>query len=413
MNAPPLKKTVSSRVPDKDTWQDWLLRTCHPVLKGARDLVNSLSQNNITTVTASGRIDISSDVVLADATAGNLTLALPPAALWERRILVIKADASAHTVTVTGSVVAITLLARYDVAEVASDGIQYYPVSSTLTLGGDVTGSASNNTVSKLQTVPLLVGTPNKGDILEYDGTQITMVTPRARIFDNSYTPVANWNFSAGAGVGPIDISGNGFNLSTETGTARYSGLTTTLGGVLFDGAFNFVLSSFQATLALLGAMECLILGMWSDLPAGGSQRVYISHGAPGETSDTNDLYQLGVDASNQVQYIHEDGAGNNDTFSNNSWSPRFQTSLMGFHRSSGGVITFSFNGIDFGTPSGSLTLPTDGTSGRLRIGASNNDDFFFMGVLSGVVLYSRELTAAERLERYNYTLGRAYGMRG
>lgn len=150
-NRPPLKPTVSTRSPEKDTALDWLQRTGHPVLKGVRELANALSEAKVEALSATATLQPSTDVALVDASAGPVTIGLAAPALWERRVLIVKTDASANVVTISGAVSALTLTTQYASAEVASDGAFYYPVASAAVLAGDVTGAIGANTVVKLQ----------------------------------------------------------------------------------------------------------------------------------------------------------------------------------------------------------------------------------------------------------------------
>lgn len=142
---------------------DWLQRTGHPVLRETRDIVEAITQNRVQNVTASGTTAINpdADLVLVDATAGFIVLGPPTAALWEKRIVIIKTDASANSVAIA-STPAIALTARYQSVELTCDGTRYYAVraSETTTLLGDVTGAASANTVVALQNRSLASAAP-------------------------------------------------------------------------------------------------------------------------------------------------------------------------------------------------------------------------------------------------------------
>lgn len=152
MNSAPVRLQVSGRAPDEKTTQDWLQRTAHPVLQALRELTNGLAQNTVQTVTTTTQLDPRTDVVLADASAGPITVTPPTAALWERRIIVIKTDASVNAVTVVGINTA-TLTTQYAGAEMVCDGGTFYAVEfgGVPSLGPDVTGAPDNNTVVAFQ----------------------------------------------------------------------------------------------------------------------------------------------------------------------------------------------------------------------------------------------------------------------
>lgn len=151
MNSPPLKQAVSTRTPEQDTFLDWLQRTAHPVLSGVRDLVNALAQAKVQALTSSTTLDSRTDVALVNASSGPVTVTLAAPALWERRVIIIKTDATANAVTISGVVTALALSVQYAAAEVASDGDFYYPVGASAALAGDVTGAIGANTVVRLQ----------------------------------------------------------------------------------------------------------------------------------------------------------------------------------------------------------------------------------------------------------------------
>lgn len=138
MNSPPIKQAVSTRTPEETTYLDWLQRTAHPVLAGLRALTNELSQNKIQTVTSSTTLELQTDVILVDATSGPVTITPPTAALWERRIIVIKTDASANAVTVVG-VNTGTLSSQYSGAEMICDGTIYYVLTFGSAVAADIT----------------------------------------------------------------------------------------------------------------------------------------------------------------------------------------------------------------------------------------------------------------------------------
>lgn len=65
-------------------------------------------------------------------------------------------------------------------------------------LGGDVTGPAVNNTVSKLQTNTLAISGLSTGDLLEWDGTKFL----NTRTLNGSLTAAEGVNFSLGTTTG-------------------------------------------------------------------------------------------------------------------------------------------------------------------------------------------------------------------
>lgn len=84
-------------------------------------------------VLVSGRVQSTDTVLYADATAGPITLALPsPDQVKDLVVTVKKIDASANTVTITGTVDGVAnpvLAAQYDTRTIGSDGLNFYLLS--------------------------------------------------------------------------------------------------------------------------------------------------------------------------------------------------------------------------------------------------------------------------------------------
>lgn len=414
-NRAPPKKRVSTRTPEEKTLMDWVQRTGHPVLSETRDIVEAITQNRVLNITAAGTTTISpdADLVLVDATLGTVVLGFPAAALWEKRIVVIKTDASVNAVVIA-STPSTALLAQYQMGEYVCDGTNYRAISSS-TLAGDVTGAFSSNTVSKLQGTLLTASGANAplvGQVLMYDGTQWLPVSRSLKVIDNTNSPVGNWSFDIAPGASVTDSSGNGCTLTAETGTLRTTTIHPTLGGCYFDGATDVYNAAPQAQLQILADLTVLVLGLWADLPAGGAFSTMFSYGLVGETSDTNVLYLGQFDSLSQFDYFSEHGAGVNDPANTLSTAGRYQPFLLGLTRDSGGSLKHWLNGIFAGSPFGTVTLPTDGHNGLIRIGCDQNGGNFFKGILSSVAIFNKVLTADQMKYHYNQTLGGAFGLK-
>lgn len=91
-------------------------------------------EQRIRTSTASETVEVADDVILADATAGAVTITLPLAAESKGRVLtIIKKDSSVNAVTVDGNgaetingAATQSLAARYDKVTVISDAIRWW-----------------------------------------------------------------------------------------------------------------------------------------------------------------------------------------------------------------------------------------------------------------------------------------------
>lgn len=413
-NRAPPRNIVSTRQPDAKIAMDWIQRTGHPVLRETRDIVAALTQNRVQSVSTVGTTAITpdSDLVLVDATNGLVVVGPPTAALWEKRITIVKTDASANSVVIA-SLPSTALVSQYQAVEVVCDGTNYRAVSGVITLSGDVTGQSTANTVSKLQGTLLTASganAPTTGQVLMYDGTQWLPVSRNIKALDNTYSPVGNWSFDIAPGSTVADLSGNGCTLSVETGTMRTTNLHPTFGGVYFDGATNLRNATPQPQLQLLSAMTTLIMGLWADLPA--SVMTWLSYGIAGETEDTNVLYMNQFDSSSQFQYFSEHGAGVNDTANTLSTAGRYQPFLLCMTRDSGGVLFHGLNGVFAGSSFGTVTLPTGGTSGIIRVGADNGGANFLKAIVGQILIYNFAMSAAQFKERYNASLGGAFGLK-
>lgn len=281
---------------------------------------------------------------------------------------------------------------------------------SVVNLAGDVTGRTTDNTVSKLQGVPLAIGAPATGAVIMYDGTEFRPVARAVQPFDATNNPVGLWNFNVAPGTTSIpDLSGNGNNLTVETGTLRTSAIDPTYGGVYFDGSTNLWVSSTPAVLRTLGACTTILLFKYYDLAAA---RTLYSHGANGATSAQNTLYSGGMDTIPQWIYKSEHGAKVLDSANTLSTQTRNDIGWVGITRSSGGVLRHWSYGIFAGGPFGTVTLPTDGSAGHFRVGCDQNGAFKFTGVMGSVIHFAYELSAAQMLYHYNQTLGSVYGFK-
>jgi hypothetical protein len=234
------------------------------------------------------------------------------------------------------------------------------------------------------------------------------------RPLDTTYSPVALYQFSNGAATGLNDVSGvANAHLSVSAGTARYAWLHPQMQGFLFDGATELIHNAFNATIALAGDMSAIWTGAIQSFPAAGTPGLF-AHGTPGGTSAVNILYSLwqsnaAATDPPALHYQHEQGAGVPETHqAGTAWTFPCVITQFGFSRI-GNVIRFYNQGYPWGSASAALNAPTGGGSGRLRVGAWGGGSFF-SGIVSDLALYSRGLAAAEFLERFNSTLGPAFG---
>jgi len=185
MNTAPIVQRIATRPVEEDGLLSFVQREAHPVLQALLRLVNRATTNTSTVTTASMTTDPQADLVLADAAAGNLILALPSPYDWVKRQVIVKTDASANTVTVTGLASGpVVLASQWATAEVMADGDALYGVTSAISLGGDVTGVPTANTVERVDGVPFDLTTvpPALGNVLSFDGAAYVPGAPSVTI---------------------------------------------------------------------------------------------------------------------------------------------------------------------------------------------------------------------------------------
>lgn len=220
------------------------------------------------------------------------------------------------------------------------------------------------------------------------------------------YGPVALWQLNGNL----LDSSGNGFTLSVEAGTERYSDTVPGVRGFYFDGATTLLRNAAEAALFILGdvTVEIVCTSYRTSLAASFSD--IVGHAATGETQAANYAYAMEL-AGTSVQVGHEHGSGVDDFY-----NPGFallcgSPNHVAFTRTSN-VYQVYLNGDPVGPPSSAFTPPNGGTSGRLRLGSFAAVVFPWIGVLSSVKILDKSLSASSLKDEYNRTLGPICGFR-
>ena len=399
-----------------DAARIYIERIFEPVFKRVRNTLNQLARDVLIT-SVSQLVEAKYGLVLVDSSGGAVTLTLVHPVDNFHPITVVKTDSSANAVTIRsfgGELISgastDTISSYWGFAQYESDATRYVKTTGG-NLVGDVTGAPGANTVSFLQTTKLTMGTPTTGQVLMYDGTQVTPIGLNPRVLDTTYSPVGLWNFHLGAIVGAKDYSGNGRDLTLESGTARYSHIAPALGGLVLDGSSNYYFPTPTADFQIIGDMTVLALVVMNDLPpAGPAQPNYLASCsvAPGGTSATNHPFDFGWTIAGGGQWFSKHGANITDGYAIDSFAARSVLSLVGATRTSNS-IQFWNNGRALGAP-GVLTAPDGGGSALLRIGANSTASTQVRAVVASVGLYNTAFSAAQMVERYNYCLGRSGG---
>jgi hypothetical protein len=199
------------------------------------------------------------------------------------------------------------------------------------------------------------------------------------------------------------DSSGNGFTLTVEFGAVRYTNIFPGIRALLIINPLGLIYNVAEPVLRITGNLTIEMLLQLA--PAYETAKVICSHGAAGETAETNFAYQIDMMAvtTANMGLFSESGAGVNALY---AITPRPPLALchLAVTRISN-VVQFYLNGRTLGAASGTLTTPTDSTSGRFRVGTTSSG-FAPSSVLSSLKILSAGLTSAQILDEFNRTLG-------
>ena len=226
---------------------------------------------------------------------------------------------------------------------------------------------------------------------------------PLVQLHNTSFSPVGLWQFDGNLN----DSSGNGFTLSVFSGTERYATLLPGLKGVLLIDS-SLEKATYASALAITGnlTIECFLsLPYYSSSTA----KWLIGHEDSGETPADNCLYSIQMlTATNRLGFFSESGSGVDASYELTDVLPPTTLCHFAMTRISN-VIRFYVNGRPFGSPSGTLTPPTDGTDGRFSIGSRslNAPDC----TLASLKILNVGLSASQIAGEYNRTLGTLYGI--
>ena len=211
------------------------------------------------------------------------------------------------------------------------------------------------------------------------------------RKFTTLNAPVGMWNFEDDL----TDDSGAGLDL-TAAGTVIYYeryGLTwAQTAGLMSE-------ETQAASLRILGDMSVHFL---VDIPNFSLTNFfrYMHHGGDpaSQLEAQNAIYNMAIGPNGEMTTFHEYGGGTNQPFTATSLRMPDGPHLLTLTRVSN-VLQFYLDGAAWGAPSGTLTAPTGGASGKLRFvndDATSNDCFF-----GGVKIVSAAQNAAAVLAEW------------
>jgi len=189
------------------------------------------------------------------------------------------------------------------------------------------------------------------------------------------------------------DTSGNGFDLTTQSGTVRFSELDG-LRAVYLSVATVLERSSHEASLALKGAMSIAML-VWGTIETPAGDQILVSFGDPATSglAADNALYRLSLDQTTTVmKYTAEEGVS--VSIGPHSFEVGFP--LGGWHlvvmtRDAGGEVTLYLDGQVSGLVSSSLNVPQNGGSSVLTDIGLN-----FEGHIGGLAIANTEMSATD-----------------
>jgi len=221
--------------------------------------------------------------------------------------------------------------------------------------------------------------------------------------FDTTHTPIALYHFDGDAN----DYSGNGFNLTS--GTATFTQVDPTTGRKALYLGNTISRPSNDAALTITGDVTIQVIAKMVGTPSG-ITTAFLSFTASGETLATNTMYQLGFSGVSDLRWIHESGAGAADSIllATDAALMPFSPFTIGYFAAvrASNVVTIYFNGLPYGSPSGTFTAASGGTSAVLTINPSTATTFICLGAK----IVNSALSAADIKAEYNRTMGVAFG---
>lgn len=231
-------------------------------------------------------------------------------------------------------------------------------------------------------------------------------------LHDTTHSPVGLWQFNGTL----ADTSGNGYDLSVDTGTVTYAAMVPGLVGVRLSSlrlkaalAANLLRITGNVTVEVLCQLEADTVGS----AVGTNAFISFTGGQDDSSSTLNYLYHLAFNQGRLPQWFSEHGTGVNDvhTITDQALPPLGQLFHFAAVRAFN-IVQLYVNGRPFGPPSSVLTEPTDGSASQLWVGGSGGTSPVLCSdrVIASLKIIPAALSAAQVKAEFNRTAGKFYG---
>jgi hypothetical protein len=199
--------------------------------------------------------------------------------------------------------------------------------------------------------------------------------------------PAAAWGFNEGSGISAGDASGHNNTATLVNGATFAAGKTGT--GLSLDGTNDYLSVANSATTDISGT--AFTMSMWMNPTAITGDRVVM--GKFWNATMTSPYYQYGLELSGGQPVFQIGTASGVLTAAMGSALPANQWSNLAI-TFDGSQVKFYVGGTLVSTKPLSASITARGQ--QLRIGADNNTQQFFKGIIDDVRIYNRVLSAAE-----------------
>ncbi|PIQ76459.1 hypothetical protein COU78_06670 [Candidatus Peregrinibacteria bacterium CG10_big_fil_rev_8_21_14_0_10_49_24] len=217
----------------------------------------------------------------------------------------------------------------------------------------------------------------------------------------------AYWKFDdPTTGVTASDTSENSHagTLQNKSASSWSTSVSSALGfantrSLSLDGSTQYVSVPASTALRITGDMTISLWANYDMLSSSASGNVLVSHGATGEDSASNILYQLSLKSTKKLRMQWENGEGDDvaidsstaATMAGSSWKHIAVT-----RSSTDGEVKFYVSGALLGVAQTFLSDPSGGTDGSLFIGRSADATNYFDGKIDDVRMYTAVLTGGQ-----------------